>query len=108
MLLVVLISSVALQVWAWQRLSHRVRDGAVSRFGAVMRYSLWAFLPCLLLVGAFLAAVGLEEWLDVAIIEESPARAAPLLGLVLIAVSTLGTLSFAIRCALGIRRRPPD
>jgi len=34
----------------------------------------WAFLPLLLFVGSFLAAVGVEEWLGLAVVPESAAR----------------------------------
>jgi Kef-type K+ transport system membrane component KefB len=53
-------------------------------------------------VAIFMAMVGLEEWLNVALIEE---RAA-LLALPVLALSALGTIGFTVRCAFVRRAQP--
>jgi len=106
MLLFFLAGSVALQVWAWRALVRRVHTGTLSRLGAAGRYALWAFLPALLPIAVFFAGVGLEEWLGMAVISESWARATPLMALVLFALASLVWIGFAVRCALLRRERP--
>jgi hypothetical protein len=108
MVLAALACSITLQVWAWRRLSERISRGALSRVRAFLWYGLWAFLPVLVVMGAFLLAVGLEEWLEVAVIPEPLARATPLAGIFLVVVSTMGCALFAVRCALGGHPAPPN
>jgi hypothetical protein len=98
-LLVILALVVVLQACAWRELSARVTSGALTSAGAVGRYLVWAVMPTVLFVTAFLSAVGLEEWLGVALIGESMARATLPLGVFLIGVAGLGTLCFGVRCA---------
>lgn len=104
MFLLFLTGSVGLQVWAWHRLIGRVQAGALTRLQGVARYVCWAFLPVLLFVAGFLAMVGLEEWLRLALIEE---RAA-LLALPVLGLSVLGSAAFAVRSALVRSARPPQ
>lgn len=92
---VFLIVSVGLQVWAWRSLIPRVRAGALTRMAGATRYASWAFLPLMLFVGTYLAMVGVEEWLHVALLEERTA----LLALPMLGLSTLGSAGFAVRCA---------
>lgn len=98
MLLVILAGVVALQVWAWRELSEGVASGALSKAHAVAWYIIWALIPTVLFVAAFLGAVGLEEWLGVALIGESMARAALPLGIFLLGLAGLGSLCFGVRC----------
>ena len=91
-----LIGSIALQVWVWRRLIERVKDGTLTRLRGAASYSGWAFLPVVLFVIIYLAMVGLEEWWQVALIEERTA----LLFLPVFAVSVIGSIGFAVRCAL--------
>ena len=100
MFLIFLIGSVGVQVWAWRSVVRRLQDGAITRMQGASKYAGWAFLPVILFVGGFAAMVGIEEWLQVAIVEE---RAA-LLAFPVLTLSVLGTLAFTIRCALMRRR----
>jgi hypothetical protein len=102
MIFACLIGSVGLQVWAWRRLIRRLQGGTIARIRGASSYAAWAFLPVLLFVGGFAVMVGIEEWLQVALIEE---RAA-LWAFPVFALSVLGTLAFTIRCAFVARR--PD
>lgn len=95
MFLIYLIGGVGLQVWAWRSLIKRLQGGTITRLQSASRYAGWAFLPVLLFVGGFAAMVGIEEWLQVALIEE---RAA-LMVLPMFGLSVLGTLAFTVRCA---------
>jgi hypothetical protein len=95
MLLVLLIGSVALQAWAWRSLARRIRHGALTRVQGAARFAGWAFLPVALFVAGFFAMVGLEEWLDVPLIEERGA----LLFLPVLGTAILGSLGFAVRSA---------
>ena len=101
MILIFLIGCVAIQVLAWRSIVRRLQGGAMTTLQGASRYAGWAFLPLLLFVGGFAAMVGIEEWLDVALVEE---RAA-LLAFPAFALSVLGTALFWIRCAF-LRRRP--
>jgi hypothetical protein len=102
MFVALLIGSIVLQAWAWRSLAGRLRGGALTRLQTAARYAGWAFLPVLLFVAVFMAMVGLEEWLKVALIEE---RAA-LLALPVVALSVLGTIGFTVRCAFVRRAQP--
>jgi len=102
MFLAFLMGSIVLQTWAWRRLVRRLEGGTLTGLQAASRYAGWAFLPVLLFVAIFMAMVGLEEWLNVALIEE---RAA-LLALPVLAVSVLGTSGFTVRCAFVRRAQP--
>ena len=96
MILIYLIGSVVMQAWAWRSLIARLQGGTITRLQSVSRFAGWAFLPVLLFVGGFAAMVGIEEWLQVALIEERAALLAfPVLG-----VAVLGTVAFTVRCAL--------
>ncbi|MGE0455909.1 MAG: hypothetical protein AB7O37_19510 [Vicinamibacteria bacterium] len=87
----------ALQAWVWRDLSTRVECGGLSKMGAVIRYALWALMPPLLFVVAFLVGVGLEEWLDVALIPELLGRAALPVGVFLVGSAGLGSICFGVR-----------
>lgn len=100
MFLVCLIGSVGLQVWAWRRLIRRLRAGTITTLRGASAYAAWAFLPVVLFVVGFAVTVGIEEWLQVPLVEE---RAA-LWALPVFALSVLGTLAFTIRCAFVARR----
>jgi hypothetical protein len=93
------IGAIALPAWAWQRLLVRMRSGALSRGQGALRYAGWAFVPVVAFVAAFMAMVGLEEWLSVALVPER----SPLLVIPVLALSVLWTLAFWIRC-LFLRR----
>jgi hypothetical protein len=98
-----LIGSIVLQAWAWRSLVGRLRAGTLTRLQTAARYAGWAFLPALSFVAVFVAMVGLEEWLGVALVEE---RAA-LLAWPVLALSVLGTIGFTVRCAFVRRAQPP-
>lgn len=99
-ILICVIGSLGVQLWAWRSLTWRLQAGSITRLRSVLRYTGWALLPVVLFVAGFAAMAGIEEWLQVALIEERAALLAiPVLGL-----SVLGTASFAIRCAF-VRRR---
>jgi len=100
--LVCLIGSVALQAWAWRHLMRRLRHGTITRLRGAFSFAAWAVVPAALFVGGFAVMVGIEEWFQVALIEE---RAA-LWTFPVLALSVLGTLSFTIRCAFVAPR--PD
>ena len=100
MLVVLLVGSLALQIWTWKRLVARVSFGHVSRLQAVARYGCWAFAPLLLVVAIFFTAVGLEEWLGVALLSEPMGRATPLVAIFLLATALIGWAAFALRCTL--------
>jgi len=61
----------------------------------MVRYCGWAFLPLLLFVALFFAAIGLEELFELALIDE---RAA-LWVVPVVAIATLGAITFAIRAS---------
>jgi hypothetical protein len=93
---ILLIGSIALQVWTWRRLIGRVKDGTLARRRGAARYAGWAFLPVVMFVAIYLAMVGLEEWWGVALIEERTA----LLFLPVFALSVIGSIGFAVRCGI--------
>jgi hypothetical protein len=104
MVLLVLVGSIALQAWAWARLRERLRAGSLSKPGAILRYSAWAFAPALGAVAVFFAAVGLEEAGSPPLVAEGLARAAPFVAIALLASAIIGSLLFACGCVL--RRSP--
>lgn len=107
MLLVLLVGSLALQVWAWRTISKRIEWGGMTKLQGAARYAFWAFLPLLVFVGIFFGAVGVEEWLGVALISEPVARGTPLVALLLFTLSGLGWLGFAVRSAFLHKPRAP-
>lgn len=105
MLLFILVAVAAFQGWTWHRLSGRVESGALTKLQAIVRYGLWAQAPPLLFLGIFFGAVGLEEWLGIALLSEPTARAtAPIVAL-LLGIAGLGSACFGVRCAF-IKRSP--
>ena len=100
MLLLILVVVLALQAWAWHRLSGRAASGSLTRTGAGIRYALWALVPLLVYLAGFIGAVGLEEWLGIALISEPMGRATLLIVAFLLGTAGLGSLCFGIRCAL--------
>ena len=105
MALAILAGVLALQAWTWHRLSGRVASGELSKLRGAARYGLWALVPLLLFVASFFGAVGLEEWLGVALLSESMARATLLIVAFLLGVAGLGSACFGVRCVL-IKRAP--
>ena len=99
MAFVLLAAVVALQAWTWQRLSGRIASGRLTKLQGTVRYGLWALVPLLVFVAFFFAAVGLEEWLGVALVSESLGRATPLIAAFLLSAAGLGSACFGIRCA---------
>jgi hypothetical protein len=93
------IAAIVLQAWAWQRLVTRMLSGALSRGQGALRYTGWAFVPVIVFVALFMAMVGLEEWLGLALVPER----SPLLVIPVFALSVLWTLAFWGRC-LFLRR----
>lgn len=102
MLPLLVISQIALQVWAWRGLIARLESGALTRFQGAAQYAGWAFLPLALFIAIYLALVGLEEWRHVALIGERTA----LLAVPVFALSVLGSMGFAVRCAFVRRAKP--
>ena len=100
MLLILLVASVALQIWAWRRLQKRVVSGAVTKLVALLQYAAWALTPLLLFIGLFLGAVGAEELTGAAIIPEPLARATLLIAAGLLGFAALGWVSFLVLCGL--------
>ena len=101
MLVIYLTGCLGLQVWAWRRLIRRVRARELTRIQSVLQYAWWALLPIVVFVAGFALLVWIEEWADVALVEERSV----LLGFRVIALSVAGTLCFAVRCAVA-RSRP--
>jgi len=99
MFLLILVAILALQAWTWHRLVGHVTSGALTKRQASVRYALWALVPLLLFVAVFLGAVGLEEWLGVALLSEPMGRATLLIVVFLLGVAGLGAACFGIRCA---------
>jgi hypothetical protein len=101
MFLALLAGLIALQTLQWRRLARGVSSGLLTKRRAMTRYVVWALAPIFSLAAAFLAAVGLEEWLGVAIVSrasESTIRAAPFLGIILLGLAGLGSVGFVVRC----------
>jgi hypothetical protein len=94
MFVLFLIGCLGVQVWAWRSVGRRLQAHTITRLRAFWTYAGWAFLPVLLFVGGFAAMVGIEEWLQIAVIGE---RAA-LLAFPVFVLSVLGTAVFGIRC----------
>lgn len=99
MILVMLAGVVAFQAWMWNRLSGRIACGGLTKLQGVLRYGLWALLPLLLFVAFSFGAVGLEEWLGVAVISEPMGRATLLIVAFLLVIAGLGSACFSLRCA---------
>jgi hypothetical protein len=97
--LLFLAAVLALQAWAWVRLSAHVMAGVLTKPGATARYSLWALVPLLLFLSVLAGAVGLEEWMGLALLSESLARATPLIAAFLLGMAGVGSLCFGVRCA---------
>jgi hypothetical protein len=93
MLLILLLASVGLQVWAWRSLQKRVVSGAITKLGALLRYGAWALTSLLSFAGLFLAAVAAEELTGAAIIPEPLGRAVLPMAAVLLGVAGLGSAS---------------
>jgi hypothetical protein len=100
MFLVILAGSVAIQMRAWRVLSRRVGAGTLSRVGGAARYTVWAFLPVVLMAAAFFTAVGIEEWSGQALVSEAMARSLPSTILFLLVPALAGSVGFTIKCAL--------
>ncbi len=101
MLLVLLVGSVALQVWAWRHLWERVETRRLTRLGSFIRYGLWASAPLLLFVAFFFSAVGLEEWFGVSVLSEPMARATLPVAAFLLGIAVVGWICFGAKCALS-------
>jgi hypothetical protein len=84
----------------------RIAAGELTRLQGTVRYGLWALVPLALYVALFFGAVGLEEWLGVAMISESVGRATLLLAGVLLGVAALGSTCFGVRCVFIKRAQP--
>jgi hypothetical protein len=85
-LLIHLIACVGVQVWAWRSLVNRLRGATLTKLQAALRYAGWSFIPVLLWLGGSAAMFGVLQ---------AALLACPVFGL-----SGLGTVLFAIRCAL--------
>ncbi|MBI2841187.1 MAG: hypothetical protein HYX75_22950 [Acidobacteria bacterium] len=105
MLIVVLVGTVALQIWTWKRLVGRVSFGNLTKLQAVARYGCWACAPLLLVAAIFFTTVCLEEWLGIALLSDPMGRATPLVAIFLLATALIGWAAFALRCTL-IRHVP--
>jgi len=103
MFLVMLAGVLAYQAWMWHRVSGRIAWGELTKLQGVLRYGLWALLPVLLFVALFFGAVGLEEWLGVAVISEPMGRATIPIVAFLLVIAVLGSACFGVRC-LFIKR----
>ena len=106
MLLIPLVASVALQVWAWRRLQKRVMSGAITKLAALLQYGAWALTPLIVFTGLFFAAVGAEELTSAAIIPELLGRAVLPLAAFLLGIAALGWVGFLILC--GVVWRVPS
>lgn len=99
MVLVVLAAVLALQGWTWHRLLGRIASGRLTKLQGTLRYGLWALVPPLLFGASLFGAVGLEEWLGVAVLSESLSRATLPIAALLLGAAGLGSACFAVRCA---------
>ena len=99
MVLILLAAVLALQGWTWHRLLGRVASGQLTKLQGTLRYGLWALVPLLLFGASFFGAVGLEEWLGMALLSESLSRATLLIAALLLGAAGLGSACFAVRCA---------
>ena len=106
MLLIPLVASVAIQVWAWRRLQERVMSGAITKLAALLQYGAWAATPLIVFTGLFFAAVGAEELTSAAIIPELLGRAVLPLAAFLLGIAALGWVGFLILC--GVVWRVPS
>lgn len=100
MFLLILGLVLVLQIWTWTRLVRRVSSGELTRLGASGRYAMWAFAPAVVFLVGFFGAVGLEEWLNLALIPEPLGRTSILIVAGLLGIAGIFLLSFAVRCAL--------
>ena len=98
MLLGLLIGTLALQAWAWMRLSARVKNGHLGMGQAIAHYAGWALIPSAGVGVVLLTLVGLEEWTGSALVSEPLARATPLVALTLVALFCSGSFVFAVWC----------
>lgn len=98
--LLILVAVLALQGWAWHRLSGEVKSGALTKLQAGVRYSVWSLVPLLVFLAGFVGAVGLEEWLGIALLSELMGRSTLLIAALLLAGALLGSVCFGVRCAL--------
>lgn len=105
MILILLVGTITLHLWAWRRLQSRIKSGAMSKVAALLQYGAWALAPPILFVALSLSAVGVEELTGAAIISEPLGRAALLISAVLLGIAGVGWVSFAIVC--GVVWRPP-
>jgi len=99
MVIVLLAAVLALQAWTWHRLSGRIASGQLTKLQGAVRYGLLALVPLLLFGASFFGAVGLEEWLGVALLSESLGRATMLIAAFLLCAAGLGSACFSVRCA---------
>jgi hypothetical protein len=110
MLLGLLVGALALQAWAWIRLSARVKSGHLGLGQAIARYAGWALIPVAGVGVVFFTLVGLEEWTGSALVPESVARATPLVALLLLVLFIAGSFAFVVWCvylrtSTGVDRR---
>jgi hypothetical protein len=99
MFLLILSLVLAHQAWTWTHLARRVTSGELTRLSASARYAMWAFVPIVVFLMGFFGAVRLEEWLGLALIPETLARATVLIMAGLLGIAGLGSLGFAVGCA---------
>ena len=97
MFLLALCIILAIQIWTWNHLPQQVATGKMTKIGAIGGYTLWASVPMIIYFIVLFGAVGLEEWLGLALILEPLARATVPILAVLLGSTILASLSFAIR-----------
>jgi len=98
MFLLTLCIILAIQTWAWMHLTQQVASGELTKWRASAFYALWASVPTIVFLIGLFGAVGLEEWLGLALIPEPLGRANPLIVVGLLGMALLGSLCFAVRC----------
>ena len=90
--------SIIVQTWGWRRLARRIAAGTMTRTGAVAVFAIYAVPPSALYVGIQFAAIGLESWLRVSLIDEAAARSTLPGAAVLLIVAAILWIAFTVRC----------
>ena len=88
----ILLAPIASFVWQFRR----VHRGVSSRFKGIVSYAAYSTVPVLMYIGIFLVLVGVEELLNISLVDEGYARSLMIVGVGGAALVIVGTIIFSI------------
>jgi hypothetical protein len=88
----ILLAPIASFVWQFRK----VHRGVSSRFKGTVLYAAYFTVPVLMYIGIFLVLVGVEELLNISLVDEGYARSLMIVGVGGTALVIVGTIIFSI------------